>query len=187
MDFNTLLKYIYKEEHIVSKIKSYDETKDVEVQWPRCNLILMDNQIFLPYKEISLKNIDRILQWIIGKVLIFYYNHNDIDTDNEIQVIQKIVHLFITTLRKCLLTYENNNEILCEKNVHLIELISLFHYSRLFVDNEQIKDIINQKGLRSYINLNNTIFDDMAEYENNNYNYINNIINDFHVDFCVLK
>jgi hypothetical protein len=107
MDFNTLLKYIYKEEHIVSKIKSYDETKDIEVQWPRCNLILMDNEIFLPYKEISFQNIDRILQWIIGKVLIFYYNHNDIG--DEIKVIQKIVEAFITTLKMCLLKYPRSS------------------------------------------------------------------------------
>ncbi|CAF3890842.1 unnamed protein product, partial [Rotaria sordida] len=92
MDFNTLLKYIYTDEHIISKIKSHDETKDIEVQWSRYNLILIDNQIFLPYKEISLQYIDPILQWTIGKILIFYYNCKDIG--DEINLIEKIVHLF---------------------------------------------------------------------------------------------
>ncbi|CAF1578204.1 unnamed protein product [Rotaria sp. Silwood1] len=181
MDFSILLKYIYTDEHTISKIKSHDETKDIEVQWSRYNLILIDNQIFLPYKEISLQNIDPILQWTIGEILIFYYNHKDIG--DEINVIEKIVHLFITTLRLCLLKYENNNELLCEKNVHLIELISLFHYSRLFVDNQQIESIINSNNFRSYARLHHIIFHEMAEYINNNYIYINNIMNDFHVEY----
>ncbi|CAF1141470.1 unnamed protein product [Didymodactylos carnosus] len=109
--------------------------------------------------------------------------YGDNDIVDEIKVIQKIVHVFITTLRICLLKYENNNELLCEKNVHLIELISLFHYSRLFVDNEQIADIINKNGLQSYINLHNIIFDDIREYEYNNYIYINNMMNNFHVEY----
>ncbi|CAF3337132.1 unnamed protein product [Rotaria sp. Silwood2] len=117
----------------------------------------------------------------MGKILIFYYNHNDII--NELKAIKRIVHVFITTLRICLLKYENNNELLSEKNINLIELISLFHYSCLFVDNEQIKDIINKDVLHSYIRLHNIIYDDMVKYRNNNFIYINNIINDFHVEY----
>ncbi|CAF2970940.1 unnamed protein product [Rotaria sp. Silwood2] len=182
MDFNTLLKYIYNQEDIISKIKSYDETIDIELQWPSCNLIVIDNQIFLPYKEeISLQNINRLLQWTIGKILIFYYNHNDII--DEIKVIKRIVHVFITRLRTCVLKYENNNEVLCEKNVNLMELISLFHYSCLFVDNVQIEDIINKGDIRSYIRLHNIIYHDMVKYKNNNFIYINNMTNDFHVEY----
>ncbi|CAF4719276.1 unnamed protein product, partial [Rotaria sp. Silwood2] len=107
--------------------------------------------------------------------------HNDII--NELKAIKRIVHVFITTLRICLLKYENNNELLSEKNINLIELISLFHYSCLFVDNEQIKDIINKDVLHSYIRLHNIIYDDMVKYRNNNFIYINNIINDFHVEY----
>ncbi|CAF1354788.1 unnamed protein product [Rotaria sordida] len=67
MDYNTLLKYIYNEEHIISKIKPYDETIDIELQWPSYNLILINNQIFLPYKIISSQNIDRLLQPMSNK------------------------------------------------------------------------------------------------------------------------
>ncbi|CAF3880551.1 unnamed protein product [Rotaria sp. Silwood1] len=119
MNFNTLLKYIYNEPNIISKIQSYDESKTIEVQWPSCNLTLVQNQLFLPYKDISFENIDRPLQWTIGKILIFYYNHKNIN--NEIKVIEKIVHVFIMTLKICLLKYEDNNEVLSEKNVHLIK------------------------------------------------------------------
>jgi hypothetical protein len=87
------------------------------------------------------------------------------------------------TLKICISKYENSNDLLCEKNVHLIELISLFHYSRLFVDNEQIEDIINEMGLRSYMTLLYLIFHDMSEYENNTYVYVNSMMNDSHVKF----
>ncbi|CAF2880275.1 unnamed protein product [Rotaria sp. Silwood2] len=165
MDFNMLLKYIYNEQNIISKIKSYDESKDIEVQWPNCNLTSIKTQLFLPYKDISLENIDRLLQWTVGKILIFYYNHKNIN--NEIKVIEKIVHVFIMTLKICLLKYEDSNEVLCEKNVHLIKLISLFHYSRLYVDNERIEDIIKETGLKSFIHLHHLIFKDMTEFKDN--------------------
>ncbi|CAF4014304.1 unnamed protein product [Rotaria sordida] len=67
MDYNTLLKYIYNEEHIISKVKSYDEAMNIELQWPWCNLIVINNQIFLPYKIISSQNIDRLLQPMSNK------------------------------------------------------------------------------------------------------------------------
>jgi hypothetical protein len=42
---------------------------------------------------------------------------------------------------------------------------------------------MNKNGLRLYSNLHNVIFDDMTEYKNNNYVYIKDMMNDFHVDF----
>ncbi|CAF4744744.1 unnamed protein product, partial [Rotaria sp. Silwood2] len=102
---------------------------------------------------------------------------------DEIKVIKRIVHVFITRLRICVLKYENNNEVLCEKNVNLMELISLFHYSCLFIDNVQIEDIINKGDIRSYIRLHNIIYHEMVKYKNNNFIYINNMTNDFHVEY----
>ncbi|CAF2773235.1 unnamed protein product [Rotaria sp. Silwood2] len=67
MDFDCLLEYIYNDESIISKIKTYDETKSIQLEWSQSNLILINNQIFLPYKEISLQNIDLLVQWTIGK------------------------------------------------------------------------------------------------------------------------
>ena len=104
MDFASLLKYIYNDENIISKIKAYDETKFIQLEWPRSNLILINNQIFLPYKEISLQNIRHLLQWTIGKVLTFYYNHNHIIDDLE--TVQEIVHVFMNTLKICFLKYK---------------------------------------------------------------------------------
>ncbi|CAF4727180.1 unnamed protein product, partial [Rotaria sp. Silwood2] len=86
------------------------------------------------------------------------------------------------TLKICLLKYEDSNEVLCEKNVHLIKLISLFHYSRLYVDNERIEDIIKETGLKSFIHLHHLIFKDMTEFKDN-FMYINNMMNDFHVEY----
>ncbi|CAF4833054.1 unnamed protein product, partial [Rotaria sp. Silwood2] len=148
---------------------TYDETKSIELEWPRSNLVLINNQIFLPYKEI-LQNIDHLLQWTIGKVFTFYYNHNHIIDD--IKIIQEIVHVFINTLKICVLKYENNHEVLSEENVNLSELIYLFHYSRLFVDNEQIQNIITENRLQSYISVFHVVFNDMIKYKNNNFIYI---------------
>ncbi|CAF4307373.1 unnamed protein product, partial [Rotaria sordida] len=159
MDFNTLLKYIYNDENIISKITTYDETKSIELQWPRSNLILLNNQIFLPYKELSSQNIDHLLQWIIGKILTFYYHR--IHMNNDIKIIEEIVHLFINTLKIYVLKYKNNHKILCEKNINLTELLYLFHYSRLFVDNEQIENILNRYNFRSIHRLHSILFDNM--------------------------
>ncbi|CAF3395631.1 unnamed protein product [Rotaria sp. Silwood2] len=101
MDFDCLLEYIYNDESIISKIKTYDETKSIQLEWSQSNLILINNQIFLPYKEISLQNIDLLLQWTIGKVLTFYYNH--IDISDELIIIEEIIHVFINTLKICIL------------------------------------------------------------------------------------
>ncbi|CAF1335719.1 unnamed protein product [Rotaria sordida] len=181
MDFNTLLKYIYNDENIISKITTYDETQSIELQWPRSNLILINNQIFLPYKELSSQNIDHLLQWIIGKILTFYYNRNHINDD--MKIVQHIVHVFINTLKICLLKYKNNHEVLCEKNTNLTKLLYLFHYSRLFVDDEKIENIIMKHRDRSYIYLLDVVFDNMNKCKNNNFVYFINMNHDFHVEF----
>ncbi|CAF3896278.1 unnamed protein product, partial [Rotaria sp. Silwood1] len=181
MDFNTSLKHIYNDENIISKITTYDETQSIELQWPRSNLILLNNQIFLPYKELSLQNIDHLLQWIIGKILTFYYNRNHMSDD--IKIIEEIVHLFMNTLKICVLKYNNNHEVLCEKNINLTKLLYLFHYSRLFVDDEQIENIIMRYHFRSINRLYSILFNNMNKCKNNNHIYIINMNYDFHVEF----
>ncbi|CAF3830404.1 unnamed protein product [Rotaria sp. Silwood1] len=181
MDFNTSLKHIYNDENIISKITTYDETQSIELQWPRSNLILLNNQIFVPYKELSLKNIVRLLQWTIGKILAFFYNRNHINDD--MKIVQNIVHIFINTLKICVLKYTNSPQILCENNVILTELIYFFHYSRLFVDNKQIENIITETHARSYSNLLDVVSADMIIYKDNNFIYIMNMQHDVHVEY----
>ncbi|CAF3213539.1 unnamed protein product, partial [Rotaria sp. Silwood2] len=65
----------------------------------------------------------------------------------------------------------------------LMELIYLFHYSRLFVDNKQIENIITKNRLRSYIDLFDVVFNDIIKYKNNNFINIINMKHDFHVEY----
>ena len=81
------------------------------------------------------------------------------------------------------LKHDNNDEALCGKNVILVELIFLFHDSRLFVDYQQIEKTITKHSSKSFIDLFDVVANGMSEYRKNDFIYVIHMNDDFHVQF----